>query len=578
MAKSKAGNHRTILYTVLAIFCAVVFRQAGMHVDGLPDLWLMVGRSCIYIGLFAVWGISVRHRIIQPQVRCYLMAISALIVFWMIVRTIRFCLEGSIWSIRWLWYLYYLPMLAIPLLGVLIAFSLGKPDDYRLPNRTSLLYIPSIVLLLLVLTNDRHQLVFIFAGESDDYSYGLGYFLIFGWMMFCAAVALVTMMIKCRVPHSRTFLGLPFIPVTTLLIYAILYILRIPWLKHFAGDMTVVFCLLFVAILESCIACGLIQSNTGYEELFMVSSLGAEILNRENAVSLASADAVELTEEQRAGAEKQPILTGNHMLVRSQPISFGHILWQTDVTGIMEAIEQIEENNADLAERNRIRQENLEAQKKILSLQERNRVTDLLHRETAGQIDRIDRMLAGYEACADDRERRRLLAGAAVLGAYIKRYGNLLLVSEYTASADIRDLSRCFDESFMNLELLGVRCLHTLPSGMTLVTGDLLRVYRGFETTVEACLYDLRFVWIHMREGEMDSVLVMEFVCDTDLSDCATGADDFSYEDETCRFVYRMRKDRTEEKSMGTHCRFAYEGQKGRAADENKEDNPTARK
>ena len=218
------------------------------------------------------------------------------------------------------------------------------------------------------------------------------------------------------------------------------------------------------------------------------------------------------------------------------------MLWQENVAELTEAIEQIEENCRDLAEHNRIRQENLKTRKKILALQEKNRVSDLLHRETAGQIDLIDRMLAQYDTETDDRKRSRLLGGAAVVGAYIKRYGNLLLIGERTETADIRDLARCFDESFINLELLGVNCLHTLPSDIILATKDMLQVYRSFEAAVETSLSDLQYVWINVRESKEGIFLNMEFVCDTDLSPFASIADSFSCEDGAYRFTFKLRK------------------------------------
>ena len=68
-------------------------------------------------------------------------------------------------------------MLFIPLLCVFVALSLGKPENYRLPKWTSLLYIPTTLLLLLVLTNDLHQLVFVFPADAaawldTDHGYG----------------------------------------------------------------------------------------------------------------------------------------------------------------------------------------------------------------------------------------------------------------------------------------------------------------------------------------------------------------------------------------------------------------------
>lgn len=545
MAKSNPRNSM-ILCVVLAILAAMVLRQ--MDADVTLSRVFDILRASIYIGLFAVWGVSIHRRIVHPQVRRYLIAISALMVIWIILRTIRYSLNDCIWLMRYLWYLYYLPMLLIPLLGVFVALSLGKAENFRLPKWTALFYIPTVVLFLLVLTNDLHQHVFVFPADAavwmNDYHYAIGYFLIIVWMILCAVTALVTMLVKCRIPHSRKVLILPFIPAILAVIYCTLWVFRvlgifeIEWLKVIAGDMTVVFCLLFTAVLESCIQCGLIQSNTGYDELFMVSRLGAQITDPENRVCLASLNAKRLTQAQRIDAETHSVLADKSTLVKSQAIGFGHVLWQEDVAELTEAIEQIEENCRDLAEHNRIRQENLETRKKILSLQEQNRINDLLHRETAGQIDLIDRMLAQYDAEPDAGKRSRFLAGAAAIGAYIKRYGNLLLVSERAETADIRDLSRCFEESFLNLELLGVECLHTLPSGISMATKDMLRAYHSFELAMEACLYDLSHVWIHTRNRENGFVLNMEFVCDTDLFPLAHISDAFTCEDGAYRFIF----------------------------------------
>ena len=555
MEKSNSKKYSIILCVILAILAAMVLRQ--IEADVMLSRVFGILRASIYIGLFVAWGGSIHRRIVQPQVNRYLIAISALMVFWIILRTIRYSLTDCIWLMRYLWYLYYLPMLLIPLLAVFVALSLGKAESFRLPNWTVLFYIPTALLFLLVLTNDLHQFVFVFPTDAivwmNDYHYDIGYFLTIVWMILCAVTALVIMLLKCRIPHSRKVLILPFIPAILAVIYCALWIFRVlgifrlEWLKVIAGDMTVVFCLLFTAVLESCIQCGLIQSNTGYDELFMVSRLGAQITDQENMVCLASLNAKKLTEEQRIKAETRSVLADKSTLVRSQAIGFGHVLWQEDVTELTEAIDQIEENCRDLAERNRIRQKNLETRKKILALQERNRVNDLLHRETAGQIDLIDRMLTQYDAEPDAGKRTRLLAGSATVGAYIKRYGNLLLVSERRSTADIRDLSRCFEESFMNLELLGVDCLHTLPSGISMATKDMLRVYHSFELAMEACLYDLSHVWIHMRNRESGFLLNMEFVCNTDLSPFAHVADAFTCEDGAYRFTFDLQEKGGEE-------------------------------
>ena len=124
-------------------------------------------------------------------------------------------------------------MLFLPLLCVFVALSLGKSENYRLPKWTGFLYIPTALLLLLVLTNDLHQLVFVFPADAaawldTDHGYGAGYFIVMGYIALGMVTAIVTMLLKCRIPHTKITLGLPFVPVVLAALYSALYISRIP--------------------------------------------------------------------------------------------------------------------------------------------------------------------------------------------------------------------------------------------------------------------------------------------------------------------------------------------------------------
>ena len=53
-------------------------------------------------------------------------------------------------------------------------------------------------------------------------------------------------------------------------------------------------CLMFMCIFESCLHCGLIQTNTGYEQLFEVCTMGAQITDQDYHVIYTSANAMKL--------------------------------------------------------------------------------------------------------------------------------------------------------------------------------------------------------------------------------------------------------------------------------------------
>ena len=129
---SKATK-KSILYAlgVLALIAlAMWLRYASRHIFHSPAVSHL--RSGIYVFLFSVWCYSLWIRIVQTQARRYLVAISALMVLWILLRSIKFSIDNMD-AERWLWYFYYFPMLFIPMLSVFVSRSLGKGEDFRLP-------------------------------------------------------------------------------------------------------------------------------------------------------------------------------------------------------------------------------------------------------------------------------------------------------------------------------------------------------------------------------------------------------------------------------------------------------------
>lgn len=135
-------------------------------------------------------------------------------VFWFILRSMKYYFITDIGIARQLWYWYYLPMLFIPLFSLFVALSLGKPANAKLSKTTLLLLaIPTVLCLLFELTNDLHQLVFSFpegeAWTGENNGYRFGYYIVLGWEIFCALAAFVIMLIKCRLSQRKKYL--PFL-------------------------------------------------------------------------------------------------------------------------------------------------------------------------------------------------------------------------------------------------------------------------------------------------------------------------------------------------------------------------------
>lgn len=543
MARKKRNNHNNGIIAAVLIVCAVVLRVLGKF-----DILKVPGgilRSLIYIALYIGWGISVSKRIIQVQVRHYLIAVSGLMVFWFVIRSMRYFFITDIGIARQLWYLYYLPMLFIPLFSLFVAISLGKPANARLSKTALLLLsIPTVLCLLLVLTNDLHQLVFSFpegdVWTDDNMSYSFGYFFVIGWEILCSLAAFVIMIIKCRLSYRKKYL--PFLLLACSIVYALIYVSGVEWMQLIGGDITAAQCLMFTGILECCIQCGLIQTNTGYRAMFEAGSIGAQIVDTDWHIRYASSNAPKLPSDRMRSAESEAAKPDNNTLLRSSKIPGGHVLWQEDITDITALLEKLEENRKTISESNDVEQENYKTKVKINTVREKNRLYDRLQAQTAHQIELLDQLLTQYEAQSDPEIRRSLLAKAAVIGAYIKRRGNLMFIGEKSDVTDTAELTACLDESFANLELMGVECAIDIPDKNSIYTRDAIRVYDFFEAVTEEAMDDLQFVWLKARGLEDAVIFYLQAESKTDLSALASLADTCTCEEGVWRFSLRIGK------------------------------------
>lgn len=536
-------NHKTGFLVAAMIFSAILLRVLGKF-----DILIVPGgivRSLIYIALYIGWGISVSKRIIQTQVRHYMVSVSGLMVFWFVIRTIKYFFITDPGIIRQLWYWFYLPMLFIPLFSLFVAISLGKPANARLSKTALLLlYIPTLLCLLLVLTNDLHQLVFAFPEGKEwtdnNMNYAFGYYFVLGWEILCALSAFVIMLIKCR--HSQRKKYLPFLLLACSVVYALIYASGAEWMRLIAADIAAAQCLMFTGILESCIECGLIQTNTGYQSLFEAGSIGAQIADTDWHTRYASSNAPELTADMMRSAEKDAAMLDRNTLLRSSRIPGGHVLWQEDITDITALLEKLEENRKTISESNDVEQENYKTKVKINTVREKNRLYDRLQAQTAHQIELLDQLLTQYEAQSDPEIRRSLLAKAAVIGAYIKRRGNLMFIGEKSDVTDTAELSACLDESFANLELMGVECAIDIPGKNSITIRDAIRVYDFFEAVTEEAMDDIRFVWLKARSLEDAVIFYLQAESKTDLSALSALADTCACEEGVWRFSLRIGK------------------------------------
>ena len=477
-------------------------------------------RTALYLLLFTLWGFSLDRRIIQRQALHCLRLTAALMLLWLILRTLKYSFVTGPAAGRYIWYLYYLPMLFLPLLCVYIALSMGKSEDYRLSRGTGMLSIIPAALFLLVITNDLHQQIFAFKSGvpglpvSGTYSYRPLYFICLGWMVVCMAFSLVCLFRKSRIPSGEGKRITPFVLGCGMLLYGILYLSGIPAVRWWFGDMNVMFCLLYAAIYESCIRCRMIPSNTGYVELFEASTLAACIADRSGRIVLHSRAA---GKDMTCPQEGQRIVRPDGMRISSAPISGGYAVWQDNVRQLAELRTRLNANKEEMERNKKKLKDAYLVQKSLHELTEKNRIYNELEAKHSRQTAQMRQMLAQCEK-SEPTKRRNLLKKVLLLGTYIKRSANLYFLSSEYQWLPQQELRLTVDEAVRALTACGTECGVIYRTTEPMRASEVVRLFDLLEIVAETTVDDLHSLFISVSDSAMD----LSVECAADLSAIAS--------------------------------------------------------
>ena len=498
----------TIIAAAYSCRMLSMFDLGGVYVNHI--------RAALYLLLFSLWGFSLDRRIIQKQALHCMRLTAALMLLWLVLRTLKYEVVTDLTVARYIWYLYYLPMLFIPLLGVYIALSLGKSEKFRLSGKIGALALVPAALFLLVITNDLHQQMFAFdsgvPGVPDNYSYSHGflYFICLGWMVACMFFSLICLLKKSRIPGGGKKKIRPFVIGCATVLYGVLYMLGIPAVRWLFGDMNVLFCLLYAAIYESCIRCRMIQSNTGYVELFEATTLAACIADRNGDIVLRSRPA---GEDMVCPKEGLQILRPNGIRISSAPINGGYAVWQDNVRPLIELRTKMSENKTEIKNNKEKLQEAYLVRKKLHELTEKNRIYDEIETRYGKQITRIGQLLKQCEG-AEPVEIQNLMKRILLLGTYIKRSANLYFLSLEYDFLPQQELRLTVDEAVRVLTVCGTECSVAYHTTKPMLSEEVMRLFDLLKTVAETTINGLHSLFISVSDSEMD----LSAECSADLT------------------------------------------------------------
>lgn len=520
--KKRFFSYTTIILCVLVAYTCRLIDTDNNLLRALADQC----RTSIYLGIYCAWVIYLNKHIVHKRMRQCLTTIGCLMVFWFFLRTIKYHVFQDPLSAHICWYLYYLPMLLIPTLGLNAALLLEEKDNSKIRKNHVLLLVFAAVLVICVFTNDLHQQVFRFylkpPYSDNSYGYGFLFLIIQIWIIFCLSAMDVILVRRSKISGKKRF-WLPVIPGIVLLGWNIGNILRLPFLSAIAGDLTAICCLCIAAIFQGCILCGLIPTNSRYFELFQsTGSLDAEITDETFQRYYYTGNFPELSKDMRECVIAGSLMQENGTLIKHIPIKGGHLFWTEDISALLDQYQDIQEQQEELTERNQLLQMTYQKEAARRKLEEQNRLLNMIQDQTYRQYELLSMYMKKIEQTDSREECDMLLSKIVVVGTYLKRRKNLVL-TRYSSQGDsltMADLKQSLAESCENLKLCKIRAAYFVQDKEKMLhADDVLRCYDFFEWLIEQLFDVVNSIFFRVTQIEEKLQISVHVVCLADIRD-----------------------------------------------------------
>ena len=240
---------------------------------------------------------------------------ESMLLFWMAIRIIKLLLPYGAWE-RLFWYLFYVPLISLPVLLFRIGLISTRRETnsrWRIVGR--IISIIAVILVLLVLTNDFHQMAFRFYRGAEGANYDLYY--TYGWVYYTVFILSLVLIFAFVFGTTRKRAESPMrqsMPFIVLLCGAVVYFggyaLKIPFFQQ--SEFSVVFGMLTLLFLEMSFRTRLIPNNILLGALLRNAPIDLQILSDSAEMQYRTSHAAELPAridreiEQQTAVVKKP--------------------------------------------------------------------------------------------------------------------------------------------------------------------------------------------------------------------------------------------------------------------------------
>lgn len=458
----------------------------------------------LYALVILLWARNMENRVLSASVAKRFKVVALLLIGYLGTRTLKYqVLIQSPAAAARVRYAYYFFILSIVHMVFLTSLNVGRSERDSIDDRWHLLWAPTGLLILMILTNDFHGFVFVPGGQTTGFGqYGPVYTLAMAYILLLAVLTLIFTSKQSLAEKRLKSMALPLLVLGICFLYTVLYMIDWPPFHYVkvafqSAEFNILTVVLFI---ESLVFTSLLPSNRDYESFLRMSSLNMGMMDEKGHMVLQPPRGPKVGANEVRRASEHALAIDENTLLESSPIQGGTCFWFVDLTDFNRLKSQLVAANEEMLNENELLMANNKLKEEMAKVREQREIRETIHEKLQPQFVRLKAIMdhlpdekGAYEDALKD---------ACILNVYIKRFSNLYLLSRNKATLPLSELRLSFDESLDYLRLKNkVTSLRWDASG-AVDTAVSIGLYAAFEKILESHLTSLTAVFVHLKEDE----------------------------------------------------------------------------
>lgn len=268
----------TLLFALVTILCFTLNTSSGTS----GDLYYIF--SYVVVFLFTLYYSFIIYRIEEKTTKVIVIAILGLAIFFLVCEYLKILSTGVVFP-RYCEYLYFLPILIIPHLLFILCNEIFSKTSKNKIVLYSILGCISSIFLILILTNDLHNLFYIIpehiSGKEIIYPKNILFYVVCSYSLILCIISISLFVVKTLKRNTLLQLLNPFLVLIVMVVYSLICIVSYKKISNiiFLSDVPLVYNILFSILFESLMRNGLIQNNGQYLMYFDNCKLPLKIVS-----------------------------------------------------------------------------------------------------------------------------------------------------------------------------------------------------------------------------------------------------------------------------------------------------------